>query len=365
VEFITPAGDPVNSPVDAGNTPASIPDGANEFTFSDAIPGVLTMKLKAKVPGISSLPAAEQAKFTFEVDTIGSSTFAWDVANPGGKATVSGDFITATATYTGLPQNNTDFGLKKARVKHGGNNAGEAKFEVFYPKDETNHPGGQAGSKNWYHYWKDALGYADIEYKGAGPLFGEAPGMTGWSYALPKNKTVVYIYDLAATQDPGDPNSNHGQKKTTGIDTFVDTVLHEKKHTVQIGLADAVVGLAANSPWKHGWSWNRGAQHNHWSVGADSKPGVAGTDDDGDGTIDNLLVGGPGELGRGDDQLLDDGTGQEWPNAWGVMPPQPWAGGFAIEDQAYNTEPDAENAQAAKDWGNPGKQHKTVNKHDD
>jgi hypothetical protein len=47
------------------------------------------------------------------------------------------------------------------------------------------------------------------------------------------------------------------------------------------------------------------------------------------------------------------------------MPPLPWAGGLAVEDPAYNTEPDDENAQATKDWGNPGKQHKTLNKHDD
>lgn len=41
------------------------------------------------------------------------------------------------------------------------------------------------------------------------------------------------------------------------------------------------------------------------------------------------------------------------------MPAQPWSGGTPMKDAAYNTEPDAENAQATKDWGNPGKQHKT------
>src|SRR5690606_34967672 len=68
VEFITPAGDPVDDPVDAGTTPASIPDGANEFTFSTATTGVLTMKLKVKVQGIGSSSPAELAKFTFELD---------------------------------------------------------------------------------------------------------------------------------------------------------------------------------------------------------------------------------------------------------------------------------------------------------
>ena len=168
VEFISPAGDPVNTPVDAGTTPASIPDGANEFTFSTATSGVLTMKLKAKVPGIGAMPAAEQAKFTFEVDTIGNSTFAWDAANPGGKVTVSGDFLTAIATYTGLPQNNTDFGLKKARVKHSGNNVGEAKFEVFYDAKAKNHPGGVPVHTNWFHYYKQNLGGGAYGYNDNG-----------------------------------------------------------------------------------------------------------------------------------------------------------------------------------------------------
>lgn len=48
-----------------------------------------------------------------------------------GKVSVEGDIISATATYTGLPQNNSDLGLKKAHVKFGEKSIGEARFEVF------------------------------------------------------------------------------------------------------------------------------------------------------------------------------------------------------------------------------------------
>lgn len=173
VDFITPAGDPVNAPVDAGTAPGSIPDGANEFTFSNAASGVLTMKLKARVSGFGSMPAAEKAKFTFEVDGIGASAFAWDAGNPGGKASGSGDFITATATFSGLPQNNTDLGLKKARVKYDSSNAAKAEFEVFYSAKAKNHPGGVFSHTNWFHYYKQnagggAYGYNDSGYKGRG-----------------------------------------------------------------------------------------------------------------------------------------------------------------------------------------------------
>jgi hypothetical protein len=55
VTFITPAGDPVNKPVASGTDAANIPDGANQFTYDASSPGILTIKLKAKVPGISGM----------------------------------------------------------------------------------------------------------------------------------------------------------------------------------------------------------------------------------------------------------------------------------------------------------------------
>lgn len=82
-------------------------------------------------------------------------------------------------------------------------------------------------------------------------------------------------------------------------------------------------------------------------------------------TVDNLIPAGPGELGVGDDVRLDDGTAHLWPPTLGTKPPPPWAGGCPVEDQAYNVEPDDEDAQMASDWGDPGKQHKTINKYND
>lgn len=231
VEFITPAGDPVSSPVEAGTIPANIPDGANEFTFSDAASGVLTIKLKAKVPDMSLMPPAERAKFTFEVDPIGSSTLTWD--RPGGKATVSGDFITATATFTGLPENNTDFGLKKARVKHDGNNAGEAEFEVFFPKNEKNHPGDGSGvTPNWFYYWKNG------EVCGIPPTAvydATTPGLYG--YVRPGTDTILRLGKAAPGKNDGPYTlssttygsiTNTGQGK--GIQCVAETVAHELHH---------------------------------------------------------------------------------------------------------------------------------------
>ena len=161
VEFITPAGDPVAQPKDAG-------DGQNEFTFNSAKPGVLEINLKVKVPGIGGMAADIQGKFLFEIDAIGNSQMQWDPANAGGKPTFNGDFITAKVKFTGLPQNNSDFGKKMARIKFDGNKAGEEDFEVFYTGTAKNHQD-QANPTypNWFVYYKQNSGGGAYRYRNA------------------------------------------------------------------------------------------------------------------------------------------------------------------------------------------------------
>ena len=392
IEFITPAGDPVSAPVDAGTTPASIPDGANEFTYNDAVPGVLTLKLKAKVPGVGSMPATQQVRFTFDVDAIGNSTFAWGAANPGGQATVSGDFITATATYTGLPQFNSDFGLKRARVKHGGNHAGEADFEVFFPIDPSNpgricnHPGGQMNTwhpasllvllddvPNWYFYWKQLPEAQGFNLVYGGPLLrGVVPAMGYWAYERQIDKTLIAIGKSAL-----DEGKHYGVGKFfSGIDFVVSTFWHESRHVWQITQCDALVPTGTvGTPWERGWSFRQGFQHNHWTKGPDGLPGEPGVDDDGDGQVDNLLAAGPGELGQfysstpsgNRDQYL--GLALSVHGSWpAVFPyPSPMLYYDEIESDAINyaNANYDEHRNARKDWGNPGKNHQTIDKWND
>ncbi len=75
ISLVTPNGDPVANPVDSG-------DGQNEFTYSSANPGVLTMNLKAKVSP-TGFAARIKDDCRFAVGSIGNSTMAWDAANPG------------------------------------------------------------------------------------------------------------------------------------------------------------------------------------------------------------------------------------------------------------------------------------------
>ena len=154
IEFITPDGDPVLSPVDSG-------DGQNEFTFSGANPGILKMDLKAKV-----IPASAASAITgcqFNVGDIGSSVKNWAVNNPNGKATVSGGYLTATVTFTGLPEHNSDFGKKTATVSWNGVICDTNDYEVFSPRDSRNK---DASMPNWFYYWR-VITTGNLVYSGA------------------------------------------------------------------------------------------------------------------------------------------------------------------------------------------------------
>ena len=295
---------------------------------------------------------------------LGSKAFVGPmIGKIGDSESYLAEQLTVKATFTGMPHNNADFGRKTAKLLWRGNPCAENAYEVFFDKSATNHPDGQAGSPNWFYYWGQALSVVGVRYSSSQQdLYGECPGMLNWSYHVQSEKGIVIIYDLAADVDDGDINAAHGARRTTGIDTFHDTYLHEKHHEVQVTRADNIVGIVPFTPWRFGWSWNQ-SNNNHWTLGSDGRPGVAGVDDDANGAIDDLFDWGPGELGRGDDNSLD--FGYDWPRAFGPMPPPPWAGGLPIEAPAYNQEHDDENEYAESDWGNPGKQHRTINKYDD
>jgi hypothetical protein len=164
-EWVTPKGDPVAAPDDAG-------DGQNEFTYNAAAPGVLTIdtKVLVKPTGTAGVTGHDGVKFSdrcvFVLPTIAGSTFAWDAANPGGKSTASGEHVIAKATYTTLPSQNSDFGAKQAEFSCDGgvNTLPKADFEVFYLGTQKNHPGGNATDPNWFYYYRQNEGGTDYIY---------------------------------------------------------------------------------------------------------------------------------------------------------------------------------------------------------
>jgi hypothetical protein len=221
VTMITPAGDPVDAPVEAGSDPNSIPDGANEFTYSSGLPGVLTIKLKARVRGIGNASAAEREKYKFVVTGVGDSAMAWDAANPVGAPTINGDFIEATVRFTNLPTQNSAFGPKIARVLFRGFPAVDQSFEVFYRTLATNHPGNPAGTLNWFYYWMQTPANLTA---GAPTVYNNA-ALSFYNFPF---EDKIYIGSNAPTEAPdiwGNPK---------GIDGFAWYTAHEAKHRSQM-----------------------------------------------------------------------------------------------------------------------------------
>jgi hypothetical protein len=129
----------------SGTTPLP---GVNEFTFSAETVGNLTLNVKASV---APTGAATLIK-TFcqlSVGNIAGSSKSSSVLQ------VTGDNLLQTYTFTGLPPDNSSFGNKSATVTFNAIQADQASYEVFYLRDQKNHPGSKAGIyPNWYYYWE-------------------------------------------------------------------------------------------------------------------------------------------------------------------------------------------------------------------
>jgi hypothetical protein len=208
-KFVTPAGDPVAYPKDTG-------DGQNEFTFNTASPGILTINLKAIIAGGIATSIVNDLKF--EVDAVGTSTLEWDTANPDGKPTANGNTITAVVKFKNLPDSNSAFGKKKARLKFKNRLVAEAEYEVFFPKNETNHPGVGAGTDpNWYFYWlQTSANKTNTAVEYVGPVFSS------------------YNYAEIKLGDPASTTSVASWGTPKGIDCFGWVTAHEAKHHTQI-----------------------------------------------------------------------------------------------------------------------------------
>ena len=315
IEMITPAGDPVNLPVDGGDGTGNVPDGANEFTFSAAMPGLLTLKLKARVaPSGIAHQIKDQVHFT--VDGIGASAMAWNDVNPGGKPTTSGDNMLATVTFTGLPAHNSGFGAKEATVCFNGNKMDENKYEVFYNGFACNHPeADNEKTPNWFHYYKQVEHGTDYQY-GDIPIcvmicFGDG----NHTITIGDNAYLPFR-DIVTEIKAGARIATSWSEKFAHFSSFVNSVNHEREHS-------------ATCPCK-------------------KEPG---SDTDGDGLTDNfeietsytsaVLAHSARDNGTLDDIKYNDyyNDGELWARHKGIC------AGLA--------------ADTSEDWANPGSNHKS------
>ena len=392
----------------------------NEFFFDSSSNGVLGMRLMAEVQPLEIRQYFNVGDVSFTIDSVGNAAPSYSASRWSPEPDVVWRrYILCDATIIGLPANNSDFGLKTARMYYKGSLVAENNYEVFYAREATNHPPCSTCSncENWYYYWKQAFmqKYPDItlnmRYNDTHEVLqnrcGVTPAMYDWVYDTPQSnnedrmdKTLILIAPCAF----GYSSNLKFNETLTGIDTFFSTIFHELKHVDQIWRADMFLwfhngvlgGTNNNDSFRYGWSWNTSftrngrpwQPHNHWAIGLDGKWGIPNSDDDSDNYTDNAapvpkVTNNIGilELGQGgihcDDICLENlsETNSDWPDGWEIYDFSPYNGrdnynmplyGFA-EREAVKAADDnvRQNDNARLDWGAPGKNHGTINNYND
>jgi hypothetical protein len=361
VRITNPTTAPLTDPAEAGGDNFS----GNEFTYDNASPGVLDVYCRVTTdPDTATIQAELTDRIEFAGVVVAGGTVAW---SPGDatKGTATYDaghaYWETVCTVTGLPAAFGDLGLHTTELKVKDPNKDtvflteQRAFEIFAMRDERNHPGAGAGTvPNWFFYWNQACGDAHAVYHEVAGNYGVTPAMLYWSPTLAYSKTETWYGDGCTGSDTRRDGSG---QTVTGIDLFANTVAHELWHVRQIQDADGVVGalIAPGTIWASGWAWNYGS-FNHWLLGLDGQPGVAGVDDDGDVPPRVDERDDASEVGfAGSDDAYQDADGDDLPNA-----SEPGD----VEAQAEQHETVPQDSNLASDWCAPGKQHATA-AHDD
>ena len=200
-----------------------------KYKFDSSSPGTLEVEYVAAVtPDTPETRSFLAGKVFFEVDAVGSSILTWD--NPGGVGVYNAGAFRNKATFTGLPANNSDFGVKNVRLKVTGL-AGcdsQRQIKVFYTATAANHPGGVATDPNWFYYYKAEEGGTDYTYDPSLSTSQSTPSVPN-SIRIAANAYSGSFY--IQTSIVG------GQRKASGVSStiqywkyFSGVVVHERFH---------------------------------------------------------------------------------------------------------------------------------------
>lgn len=172
----------------------------NERSFNTILPGKLTVICEAKVTP-PEIAGEVSDKLKWKIKTIKKSELTWDNSWPGDPKSGKG-IGPLTATFTGLPQSNDDFGLRKIELYFVKDRKEtflkQAYIETFFEKEAKNHPGGQAGSPNWYYYWGELVPPEATRYWRSEEYGGPFGTDVGYFYFLFRegHKGFIEIYNV-------------------------------------------------------------------------------------------------------------------------------------------------------------------------
>jgi hypothetical protein len=218
------------------------PKDGSKHVYNNETPGKLELTLTAKAN-----PAKYNDKIKWTVPKIkGNRTQCTTVPDPpvGPKVKV---------TYSGLPENNSEFGEKAIVAKldvSGCEVEDQVAIKVFFPRDATNNPDGK--DPNWFYYWKQTKAatlaskarYDGSQCKGGGRsphTIGYYPDTLPDYYIvcnLAETRGDEMAFDLYVWEFKPGPTAGtivlkvkDGKPlKLKGIDTFALATLHEAEH---------------------------------------------------------------------------------------------------------------------------------------
>lgn len=214
------------------------------------------------------------------------------------------------------------------------------------------------GTPNWFYYWGQVYVNSEVTYDSGFSGIMKTPAMVDWSWTTPISKNAIVV----GTAMPTAGRQYNVGEDFSGIDCYVAGIIHEERHVARIATADSLVPVASGTCFRYGWTYKDLVTVNHWDKGTDNEWGVAGYNDDGNGSADDAAPIPPFEPGNGDDVRLS-GTGRRWfwANAWSLPSPDNVTS-WPEESEAVNAADNAVNNDdyAGQDWGKPGKMHKTI-----
>lgn len=247
-------------------------------------------------------------------------------------------------------------------------------IELFYARDETPH-----GVPNWFYYWLDATGRSEkTTYGGVTPdgRMAHVDAGANFSYFVAQDPNAVTFFGAQPGTTDGFPHWAPGSvcavADVFGIDAFFSVLKHEEHHIKQNEVCNSflwssVGPLATEQMYANGWALSQPlVTLNHYSLGPDGAPGIAGVDDNFDGVVDDLDPDNSSfELGQGDDIALYDPIDprRNWCLGLGPVPPPldangGWLLGKPDEQDACGAQDTVDDKHFQLDWGAPGKQHR-------
>ncbi|MGI6295687.1 MAG: hypothetical protein ACOX3G_06325 [Armatimonadota bacterium] len=206
-----------------GDAPA---EGANQFTFNSANPGICNIQCLATVEpdnAITRAWAKEHVSWSILPGVVGSSAL-WS-SDDNGSGSNKG--LNVNLQYTGLPDSNTSFGNNTiTMIACPSCPTQQHSIQIFYRQDATNHPSGDTTALNWHHYYSQTPAGAGVPFDPT--AYGQAKG--GYAKWDPYMNEWVAFLDWGGNMPINRPSWGSPQF----IDSFAWLSRHELRHVAQM-----------------------------------------------------------------------------------------------------------------------------------